>query len=279
MTTQDGIKPVIHNITIYPVKSLDGISLQTAQVVKGGCLRHDREYAIVYAEGDFVNGKSNALVHTLRSEVDLQQERISFRHEPEQAWNSFHLQDEANRINDYLSGIFHTPVSLIKNSEGRFMDIPDKAGLTILSDASLQTVSGWFNNMNLEETRQRFRATIEISGVPAFWEDRLFAEQDVMVEFMAGDVRLYGVSPRARCVVPTRHPRTGQVIHAFPKTFAKHRATDLPSWSMLEAYGHHYYLTVNCYIPPTQVDKWISVGDEIHLTGNVHPNIFKDSDW
>ena len=34
------INPVVKSITIYPVKSLDGISLQKAQIGNGGCLMH-----------------------------------------------------------------------------------------------------------------------------------------------------------------------------------------------------------------------------------------------
>ncbi|MBK6772560.1 MAG: hypothetical protein IPG78_10635 [Ignavibacteria bacterium] len=69
--------------------------------------------------------------------------------------------------------------------------------------------------MDLEEARKRFRATVEIDGVPAFWEDHLFSNEGKRIEFKIGDVTLFGISPRARCVVPTRNPETGEVIHAF----------------------------------------------------------------
>ena len=141
------------------------------------------------------------------------------------------------------------------------------AGLTLVSTASLEAVAAWFDDMDIEETRKRFRATIEISGVPAFWEDRLFAEEGTAIQFRIGDVIVEGISPRARCVVPTRHPETGNVIHGFPKTFAIHRAETLPAWSTLEDYGHSYYLTVNCSIPSTEFGKWIAAGDELVIMG------------
>jgi uncharacterized protein YcbX len=159
------------------------------------------------------------------------------------------------------------PVTFQKNSKGRFLDIPEKSGVTVLSTASLETVGGWYNDMQLEETRKRFRATIEIANVPAFWEDRLFYQDGIAVEFKIGKVILYGMSPRARCVVPTRHPLTGEVIHAFQKSFAIQRAASLPDWSTLRDYGHTYYLSVDCYIPVTEFGKWIEVGDEIKVTG------------
>jgi uncharacterized protein len=260
------IHPTINRITIYPVKSLDGISLQKAQVGKGGLL-HDRQYAILNSNNRFINGKSNALVHSLRSKVDLGNDIISLKHEQDMTWNDFHLHNERSSINEYLSAFFNEPATLVQNDEGRFMDIPDIAALTVLSTESLEAVSAWFNDMDMEETRKRFRATIEISGVTAFWEDRLFLEEGVAIEFRAGDVTILGISPRARCVVPTRHPETGEVIHAFQKTFAVNRAENIPQWSTLKNYNHTYYLTVNCYIPPSETGKFISVGDEIQIIG------------
>ena len=235
------IQPFINKITIYPIKSLDGISLQQALITNGGCLLHDREYAITDEEGNFIIGKTNPLVHLLRSTIDFDNETVSFRQQHETTWNQFHLQTEIPAIESYLSGYFGMHVLFKKNSNGRFLDIPDISGVTILSTSSLQSVSEWYGHMNLDETRKRFRSTIEIEGVPAFWEDHLFSKEGRGIEFKIADVTMYGMSPRARCVVPTRNPETGEVIHAFPKTFARHRAATLPEWSTLNEYGHHYF--------------------------------------
>ena len=258
-------KPVVENITIYPVKSLDGMSLQKAQIGNGGCLMHDREYAIVDSNGKFVKGKNSDLVYLLRSEIHFENGIISFRHESENQWNSFHVEKDKPAINEFLSAFFKMPVTLARNTEGEFMDIPVQSGVTVLSNASLKTVSTWFNDMNMEETRKRFRATIEITGAPAFWEDKLFLEAGTAIEFKIADVTLYGISPRARCVVPTRHPQTGEIFHGFPKVFAKQRMANLPKWSTLENYGHAYYLSVDCYIPPTEFGKWIATGNELTI--------------
>lgn len=259
------IGPVVNRITIYPVKSLDGVSLQSTRI-ENGCLLHDREYAMLDSEGNFINGKSNPLVHLLRSKVDFENKMITFRHNSATTWETFHLEEERTTIDNYLSGFFKIKTTLQKNTEGQFMDIPGIAGVTVLSASSIQTVAGWFNR-DIEETRKRFRATIEITGVPAFWEDHLFAEEGTAIEFKIAESTFVGISPRARCVVPTRQPETGEVIHAFPKIFAKHRKENLPQWSSLDDYGHGYYLTVNCYIPPGESGKWISVGDSVRIIG------------
>jgi uncharacterized protein YcbX len=182
-------------------------------------------------------------------------------------WQEFHVESDFRTLNEYLSRFFGFPVRLYQNQEGRFLDIPDIAGITLLSTSSLESVSHWFGDMDLEETRKRFRATIEISEVPAFWEDHLFAEEGMAVEFMLGEVRFLGISPRERCSVPTRDPLNGNIYPAFPKTFARQRAATLPAWSGLAAYGHHYHFTVNCAIVPGQFGKWIHTGDELRIIG------------
>lgn len=150
---------------------------------------------------------------------------------------------------------------------GEFLDIPVKSGVTVLSTASLQAVGSWFSNMDIEETRKRFRATIELSAAPAFWEDKLFLQEGTAIEFKIGDVTLQGISPRARCIVPTRHPETGEPVHGFQKSFAQHRTANLPQWSTLYNYNHAYYLSVDCYIPSSEFGKWIAVGDQVNITG------------
>lgn len=255
--------PLISRITIYPVKSLDGISLQKAMITEGGCLLHDREYAMTDDDGNFIIGKTNPAVHTLRTSFDPEIETISFRKQEETEWKQFHLDLDKVGIEAYLSAHFGVRVNFNKESTGRFLDIPDQSGVTVISSSSLQEVSQWYENMDLEETRRRFRATIEIEGVPAFWEDQLFSSKGQGVAFQIGDVTLMGISPRARCVVPTRDPETAEVTHAFPKSFAKHRASTLPEWSTLEEYGHYYYLSVDCYIPASEVEKEIKVGDGV----------------
>ena len=74
--------------------------------------------------------------------------------------------------------------------------------------------------MDLEETRKRFRASVEIRGAPAFWEDRFFASQGRAVEYRIGQVTLFGMGPRARCIVPTRDPVDGAAYPGFTRNTA-----------------------------------------------------------
>ena len=258
-------EPALGNITIYPVKSLDGVALQKS-IMGEGCLLHDREYAMIDEQGHFINGKSNALINSLRSKFDFENETISLKPANDAVWNHFHLHKEKNALEFFLSEYFGKKTSVIQNNTGNFMDIPGIAAVTAVASASLHEVASWFD-AGFEEIQRRFRATIEIDNVPAFWDDHLFSEEGKHIEFKIGDVTMFGMSPRERCVVPTRNSQNGEVTHAFPKIFAKQRAASRPEWSTLNDYGHYYFLTVNCYIPVSEIGKTIERGDLVKIIG------------
>ncbi|MDP9337327.1 MAG: hypothetical protein M3P45_00505 [Acidobacteriota bacterium] len=91
--------------------------------------------------------------------------------------------------------------------------IPDDliaSGPTIISTASLSAVCAWFPGMTIPEARLRLRATLEIVGIPAFWEDQLFgSEIRSVVRFRIGEVAFEGSYPCIRCPIPARNPHTG----------------------------------------------------------------------
>jgi len=258
---------VLDRITIFPIKSLDGIELRDATISEGGCLRHDREFAIVDGQGQLVIGKTNERVHTLRSRFDLATWTVELRGTSDASWSLFHLDEDRIRLHAFLSDHFGMRVELVQDRTGRLLDIPDKSGATVVSTASLEAAASRFPGMDLAQSRRRFRATLEIAGVPAFWEDRLFDPSENEVPFSIGEVRFRGISARARCVVPTRHPETGETTRLFPRTFANHRAASLPDGSKLAELPHAYYLTVDCLLPPSEVRKTLRVGDPVTLGG------------
>ena len=260
-------QPIVEHITIYPIKSLDGISLQEVAVAKGGCLLHDREYAIFTEEGKLLNGKSNAMVHLLRSTYDLEKGIFFLRHQDEKEYKTFHPEKDSSSLNRWLSEFFGRRVMLRKESTGRFLDIPDVSGMTIVSTASLMAVRSWFSIPDVEEVRRRFRASIEIGGVPAFWEDQLFTSKGRAVNFTLGQLNVVGIQPRERCVVPTRNPENAQVLHAFPRLFAGNRQREMPAQSNLNSYDHYYYLSVDCHLPDSETGKLLRIGDELKLKG------------
>jgi hypothetical protein len=63
--------PTLDRITIYPVKSLDGLDVAEARVLPAGGLEHDRRWQLTDLEGRVLNAKRSPLFHAIRAEFDL----------------------------------------------------------------------------------------------------------------------------------------------------------------------------------------------------------------
>ncbi len=262
------MKPVISRIRIYPIKSLDPVELQEAEVGIHS-LRFDREFAMLTHDGHFMNGKRSGRVNELKAIYDLANYTVTFSDRVGGYANSFHLLNEKKEVEKYLSSFFGEPISLLHNKQGQFMDIPTASSVTIVSEASLRSLHQEFSDRTLEDVRLRFRATIELGGVEPYWEENLVGEPGVGMRIQVGDVEMIGVSPRARCNVPPRDPLTGITDKTFVKRMMKSRENTLPENSHLPKYGNLYHLTINTYIPETQKGKWLRVGDELKIIESV----------
>ncbi len=204
------IQPTLIQMMIYPIKSLDGKIVNSSQISSGGTLEFDRRWAIVDDRGKVVNAKRTAKIHQLRSQFDLvgigsqleHQSVISLQTMDDHTTYTFCLTTELTALAKWLSQFFGFPVSLIENAVTGFPDDLNAYGPTIVSTATLETVCDWFPNLDLAEVRRRFRTNLELSGVPAFWEDRLFGAPEDVVNFQLGNVQFHGINPCQRCIDP-----------------------------------------------------------------------------
>ncbi|MFB2974611.1 MOSC domain-containing protein [Microseira sp. BLCC-F43] len=254
----------IAGILIYPIKSLDGVGVNRARILASGALERDREFAILDAQGRFVNGKRNAKVHLLRSFWDETGKTVTLQIEGKQEKRVFDLAENRTELEAWFSDYFGFSVQLARNSLTGFPDDTIASGPTIISTATLEEVASWFPGITVAEMRQRLRANIEISGVPPFWEDRLFADDGEMVQFKIGEVLFEGINPCQRCIVPTRNSQTGESYPNFQKLFSQKREETLPSWVNLSRFNHFYRLSVNTKLPSYEVGKLVQIGDEIY---------------
>src|SRR4029077_7960219 len=123
-----------------------------------------------------------------------------------------------------------------------------------------------FPGMALEEARQRFRTSLEIDGVPAFWEDQLFGEEErSVVRFRIGEVNLEGSNPCARCPVPPRNPLNGEITPGFQKRFSDFRRANIPSWTPEARFDHYYRLATNTRVATTELGRMLRLGDPVLL--------------
>ncbi|ASC74010.1 uncharacterized protein XM38_049840 [Halomicronema hongdechloris C2206] len=253
-------------IALYPIKSLDGITVSQTTVLPSGALRCDRTYALFDQQGRFINGKRNARVHHLRSAFSNDIQTLTLTRQDTQAQVTFHLEQQRPELEAWLSDYFQQPVHLGHNPDQGFPDDTESPGPTVISTATLETVASWYPELTLEEVRRRFRTNLEIAGVPAFWEDQLYGPQGTQVSFQIGTLQLQGVNPCQRCVVPVRDTLTGAATPAFQQTFMGQRRATLPDWADRSRFNHFYRLAVNTRASRGQGETAINVGDPVYLS-------------
>ncbi|MGA9778587.1 MAG: MOSC domain-containing protein [Limisphaerales bacterium] len=248
-------------ITIFPIKSLDGVSVETSRITSGGILEKDRNYAIYDADGKVINGKRTPRVHELRCEFDAEIVEVRLWQDSESPVQ-FQLDDPLP-IGKWLSHFFGFQAVIRHESEKGFPDDHTAFGPTIVSAASLRTVQSWFPELTLESVRRRFRTNLELAEGESFGEDRLYGAPDELKPFQIGAVKFFGHNPCQRCVVPTRDQETGQAIADFQIKFMDLRKKHLPAWANPQRFNHFYRFAVNTSIPPTESGKPLRAGDRL----------------
>ena len=197
-------KPQLTGITIYPVKSLDGIAVSEAIVLQQGSLANDRRWRLVDEENQVINAKRIPELHTIRAEYEFYSCDVS-RARSESSYSSFiTLSVDATAGVDgttkspatfpivpgrdgpceWFSDVLHKRIFLQENISGGFPDDCDSAGPTLISTETIFEVASWFE-LSIEEIRRRFRSNLELSLITSaesewghdmrrpFWEDLL----------------------------------------------------------------------------------------------------------
>jgi uncharacterized protein YcbX len=260
------------NIRLHPIKGLDPISVPEARIGPNGGLELDRVWALFSVDGQWINGKRSATIHHIRAEYDPLVSMVTLSvsggssKKKESKPARFAFPGDYQRAATWFSEYFVQTVIVRHIPEG----VPDDGlapGPTIVSTASLQSVCDLFPEIPLQEARERFRTTLEIDGVPAFWEDQLFGEEEnYPVRFKIGEVAFEGSNPCARCPVPPRNPRTGEDLIGFQKRFTQMRRDSLPSSSPAARFDHFYRMATNTRVPSTEQGKLLRLGDAVVLS-------------
>ncbi|MCH9673685.1 MAG: MOSC N-terminal beta barrel domain-containing protein [Gammaproteobacteria bacterium] len=256
----------VSDIVVYPIKSLDGHAVESSQLRPGGALAWDREFAMVDADGVFINSKRTGDVSLLRAQYRLPetgQATVSLGVAGFDERDEFDL-DVTNRVlAEWLSDFFGFAVTLIQNRSGGFPDDTGCNGPTIVSTQSLQAVAGWYSDIDVDSVRRRIRANIEVSAPEAFWEDRCFGDSETPVSIVIAHTTLLGVRPCERCIVPSRDPESGEVDPNFERTFRRMREHTLPHWAARSQFDSFYKLTVNTKVGDSENGKSIRRGDDV----------------
>lgn len=258
------MNPHLSRITLYPFKSLDGQDVEEAVVLRNAGLRHDREYCLLDESGVALNTKRlGAALVRIRSEVHFGFGEITLHDGSGE--QTFRLDRDGEKLEAWFSARLGQTVKLAYDPERGFPDDRDASGPTLIGTATLEAVGSWFG-LDVDEARRRFRPNLEIGGVPAFWEDRLYGPPGETLRFRIGEVAIDGVNPCARCAVPSHDSHSGEIPEPqFAKIFAERRRANLPAWAGQSRFDHFYRLSVNTRVPETEAGKELHVSDEIDL--------------
>ncbi|WP_435320534.1 MOSC domain-containing protein [Haloarchaeobius sp. TZWSO28] len=256
--------PHVSRLLVHPVKSLDPHPVDEVDI-NNGALRHDREYAIVDGDREFVNGKREPAIHRIRSEYDHETRTLRVREHGDDEWAEFRMDADRGELNAWLSAFFDYPVSVVRDASGGMPDDTTVDGPTVIAWESVEAAAAWFDDIGPEELLRRLRPNVVVEAGEAFWEDRLYADRDGVREFTIGGVSLRGHNPCQRCVVPTRDPDTGDETEGFRERFVTKREETLPDWANREWFDHYFRLMVNTSIPESEWGKTVAVGDELGL--------------
>ncbi|HEY2460419.1 MAG TPA: MOSC N-terminal beta barrel domain-containing protein [Candidatus Acidoferrum sp.] len=259
----------LSGIRLHPIKSLDPINVSEARIGPAGGLELDRAWALYSADGRWVNGKRTVAIHPIRARFapDLTSANLSVpgdrRNIPAR---DFAFPNATEDAAEWFSVYFDQQI-IVRYSADGFPDDTLAHGPTITSTASLKAICDWFPGVELENVRQRFRTTLEVDGVPAFWEDQLFADSDRnAIRFRIGEVNFEGSNPCARCPVPARDPQNGTDLPGFQKRFTALREAQLPSTSPASRFDHFYRLATNTRVASTEAGKILRLGDALEFS-------------
>jgi uncharacterized protein len=277
----NALLPRLAGIRLHPIKSLDPVSVTEARIGPGGGLEHDRAWALFSVDGRWVNGKRSAAMHLIRATYAPDLDSVTLAVPGDRRSipaRTFPFPGGAEDAAEWFSVYFDQQI-LVRHAPEGFPDDNIANGPTIISTASLQTVSAWFPGLTLDAARQRFRTTLEIDSadsaaktasanghLPAFWEDQLYGEDErSVVRFRIGEVNFEGSNPCARCPVPARDPQTGADLTGFQKRFSDLRRETLPPWAPAARFDHFYRLAVNTRVAVTETGKALRVGETLVL--------------
>ncbi|RLJ79673.1 MOSC domain-containing protein [Pedobacter alluvionis] len=236
-------KLLLSEINIYPIKSLGGISLQSATLEESG-LQYDRRWMLIDEEGIFITQRKHFELALLQVSIANGKLSISHKKLPEQnisfsldedtgeqisvvIWSDTATALEVNKtVSHWFSNFLKFKVRLVKMpmAEKRMVDpryasnnevvsFADGYPCLIIGQSSLDGL-----NEKLDEPilMNRFRPNFVFTGGKPHIEDSF-------KDFQIGQVLFSAVKPCARCVLITIDQQTGEKGQEPLRTLAGYR--------------------------------------------------------
>lgn len=230
--------PILSQINLYPVKSLRGFSVASANITSRG-LEYDRRFMVVDSMGEFLTIRERPAMATVKTAIDGDRLVLSNAFDDSVAvpltpppgplkkvrvWSStvdaHEVSDEANAL---LSESLETDARLVympDSSEralnpkhglpGEIVSFADGYPLLIATEASLEELNRRIVERGGKPVpMNRFRTNLVVTGAAAFAEDALGA-------MSVGSAGFRAAKPCVRCQVTTTDQITGEVLGPEP---------------------------------------------------------------
>jgi hypothetical protein len=91
----------ISRISIYPIKSLPGVTVASSDVLGSGALKWDRRLALVEPNGEFVNLKRVPELHQIRADFQLDTPSVRLWTGHSVTARTFHLDDDRESLGTF----------------------------------------------------------------------------------------------------------------------------------------------------------------------------------
>ena len=243
--------PTVSALTLYPVKSCAGISVQSAKLTESG-LSHesvfDREWMVVDENGHFLTQREHPVMARIRPALEnatlvlrspgfdsvsiaLNQDDLHEKARLQvQVWDDTVLAaDEGDAIAFWLSEVIGVACRLVRfhpmairkanNHWTSHQDVAtrfaDAYPILLTSEASLADLNQRLRNQSLAVVpMNRFRPNIVIDGIEAFEEEyaaSLTQRRTDDNDESKGAICLTPIKPCARCPMPAVDQVTGEV--------------------------------------------------------------------
>ena len=263
------MKAHIHSLHIYPIKSCQGISLQTVELTATG-FKYDRHWMLVDKQGKFISQRTHPQLATIKtflttdcltveshtSMLQIPLETSDNRQMQVTIWNDkCSAAIVSSECSDWFSQFLDTECELVflPKSEKRQVDpeystknqivgFSDGFPLLVLSRASIDLLN---TKLSQKADIDRFRANIILKGCPAHAEDNCS-------ELSVNDITILLPKPCSRCIIPSIHQQNAEKYPEVLKALAGYRKT-----------GNHIYFGQNGVHLSEGI---ISIGEEIELT-------------
>ncbi|MFB6126511.1 MAG: MOSC domain-containing protein [Halolamina sp.] len=256
--------PTVSALRRYPVKGLDGVTVETCALRAGGTLAGDREFALVDPDGRVLNAKDAATFHEVDADYDPETTTLTVVG-PDGDRAAFDLarDDDRDAAGEWFAAALNLDCDarLARDADAGFVD-RGGAGPSVVSTATLEAIADWFDELTTAGVRRRLRANVEVGGVEPFWEDRFVG--DDAPAFAVDGVRFEGATPCARCVVPSRDPDTGESLAGFRERFVDRRRETFPEFADRDAFDHLYALMLIARVP-APAGATLAVGDAVDV--------------